>query len=666
LNVLLDFFVSPKDICLDDVTKFATLRQSRFISMHSPGAGGFLALALFLFSHSVNALDLRVIDATTRTPMPGATVQWIAGNATNRVAVDGQGTVSISVSPNHDLRVIARKPGFAPMTMSWPRGKAPAQFELPLPPAQPVGGRIVTESGAPVAGANVVINVPRRLAGPFVNADDLGAKSDTNGSWRCEAVPATASYIEVEISHPDFALQINDASREKLAAAQAHCVMVPVVTLRGRVLDHEGRPVRGAEAAITTDPAMLGGGRGMLETTTDPRGEFQFPRLGLRRHLLGVKADGSAPALQFVDVTNNAPVVEVRLTRGSPLLLRVVDVASNAIAGASVSVDEWPSGLRSTRDNRPARWSYPGWEWNTDRDGRFVWPNAPTGSVAFTITKAGYMRRSLYRVDTSTNEHSVILGPTFSISGKVVDAATGKPIPEFAVDSRFAAVSVFNGKTNVPSGNWYDRNRKQFTGGAFALTFDSPLLHGSRTIHDWQFRVEADGYESALSRVIRDAERGTNIEFRLKPQTIPQIDVASPSDTNRVTAALVAHPKPARYGETITLFVKARVAPGCHIYALEDSGSKIMPTSLTNRPSHFFKPDGPWRGPQPKVKDDGSRTLSGDILFQRRYNIVDQGIGPMFGEKIAVDLTFQVCNEALCWPPETIHLETLINVLASQ
>jgi hypothetical protein len=66
------------------------------------------------------------------------------------------------------------------------------------------------------------------------------------------------------------------------------------------------------------------------------------------------------------------------------------------------------------------------------------------------------------------------------------------------------------------------------------------------------------------------------------------------------------------------------------------------------------------------VKDDGSRTLSGDILFQRRYTIVDQGVGPMPGEKIPVDLTFQVCNEALCWPPETIRLETLLNVVASQ
>src|SRR6185503_1581027 len=105
--------------------------------------------------------------------------------------------------------------------------------------------------------------------------------------------------------------------------------------------------------------------------------------------------------------------------------------ASNNIAGASVSVDEWPFGLRNTRGNSPARWFYPGWEWTTDRDGRFVWPNAPTGTVAFTISKAGYMRKSRHGVDSSTNEQTVTLGPTFSVSGKVLDAATGKLIPEF-------------------------------------------------------------------------------------------------------------------------------------------------------------------------------------------------------------------------------------------
>ena len=633
--------------------------------MHSPGAGGIFALALFLFSHSVTALDLRVIDATARKPVPGATVQWTAGNATNNVPVDGQGTVSISVPPNQDLRVLARKPGFAPMTMSWPRGQAPAHFDLPLPPAQSVGGRVVTESGEAVAGANVVVNVPHRLAGPFVNVEDLVVKSDTNGLWRCEVVPATAAYMEVEFSHPEFAFHFSEASREQLIAGQARCIMVPVVTLRGRVLDHEGRPFQGIETMITTR-TMLTPGSSTLETTTDAQGQFEFSRLRLHQYLLGIKGDRFAPALQYVQVTTNLVPIEVRLTRGSPLSLRVVDNDGQAISEASIRVDEWPAGLRSTRDNPPGRWSYPGWEWNTDREGRVVWPNAPTGSVAFTISKAGYMRRSLYRVDISTNEHSVTLGPTFSIAGKVLDATTGKLVPEFAINSRFASISSFNGKTNITGGNWYERNRKEFTGGFFVLTFDSPLVIGSRQMHDWQFRVEADGYETALSRVVRDAERGTNIEFRLKPQPVPDIVVAAPSDTNRVTAGIAAHPKPVRYGETLTVFVKVRLAPGFHIYAVDNSGSKNAPTSLTNKTSHFFKPDGPWRGPEPKVQDDGSRTLAGDILFQRRFTVVDQGIGPLHGEKLPVDLRFQVCNEALCWPPETIHLETLISVLASQ
>ena len=34
--------------------------------------------------------------------------------------------------------------------------------------------------------------------------------------------------------------------------------------------------------------------------------------------------------------------------------------------------------------------------------------------------------------------------------------------------------------------------------------------------------------------------------------------------------------------------------------------------------------------------------------------------------KLPVKLRYQVCNEALCWPPENIVLETELEVLASQ
>jgi hypothetical protein len=52
------------------------------------------------------------------------------------------------------------------------------------------------------------------------------------------------------------------------------------------------------------------------------------------------------------------------------------------------------------------------------------------------------------------------------------------------------------------------------------------------------------------------------------------------------------------------------------------------------------------------------------VLFKRRF-VVERGAASKI-HKLSAALRFQVCNEALCWPPETISLETEIEVLPRQ
>jgi cytochrome c biogenesis DsbD-like protein len=189
-------------------------------------------------------------------------------------------------------------------------------------------------------------------------------------------------------------------------------------------------------------------------------------------------------------------------------------------------------------------------------------------------------------------------------------------------------------------------------------------LSGIAQMHDWQFRVEADGYEPGLSRIVRDEERGARLDFRLTPRPLPEISVATPAGAKRVTAGIAVQPQSVRPGDTLTLFVKARVAAGHHIYALEDSGCSNLPTSLDAALRGVLTPDGPWRSPEAKEQNDGSRTLAGDILFQRRF-LVESG-ADVRTCTLPVTVRFQVCNEALCWPPETIPLETKFQVLPRQ
>ena len=134
------------------------------------------------------------------------------------------------------------------------------------------------------------------------------------------------------------------------------------------------------------------------------------------------------------------------------------------------------------------------------------------------------------------------------------------------------------------------------------------------------------------------------------------IAVAEPKGTNRVTATAVFHPQMAAPGETTALLVKLRIAPGHWIYALNDSGSRtLVPTTVMTASEKPFRLVEAWRSSEPKVKSDGSRVYSGEVVFKSRFRIDSSAADRL--QKLPITVRYQVCNEALCWPPATISLE---------
>jgi hypothetical protein len=141
----------------------------------------------------------------------------------------------------------------------------------------------------------------------------------------------------------------------------------------------------------------------------------------------------------------------------------------------------------------------------------------------------------------------------------------------------------------------------------------------------------------------------------------PPITVAKPSDNTRVTAGIAAQPAKATPGETVTVFVKARVAEGHWIYAMEKSRSKSILTRIEDSVPAGFEARGPWRGPAPKVQD-GSRILAGDdLLFERQFRIATR-VEPQKC-KLRFKLEFRVCNDLVCWPQESIDMEAELEIV---
>ena len=566
-------------------------------------------------------LEVRVTDSENGKPLAGAKV--ISQGVTN--ITDGAGR-AMGQGPE----VIVTKSGYAPM-----KGTT---SEFKLLPAEKLSGRVIDTSGKPVSGAAITVIVPGPLTGARFAVEDFPVTSDAEGKWMCDFVPKGSAYVRLEFSHPDF-----DWPEQSISLPTAELKVYRLGTVSGRVLDDSGQTLSGAlvvlgsEHTIQDEPA----------TRTGQDGKFAFPRQRPQKRLIGIDADGWAPTMEMIG-TNFAPI-EVRLNRGKPWRFQVEDDSRRPLAAVKASVAE----LKGT--NRGV-WYYWDRTWETDASGSFVWTNGPHEPCAWNFSKAGLMTQRYRTFNPSNEAIRIRLGPTFSITGTVVDATTGKPIPEFVASSRFASTQRFS-----TAGPWQERQRKAFSGGNFNLSYEEPLLAGSAQMHDWQFRVEADGYEPAVSRVVRDAERGTNLIFELKPQPAPQITLPAPSGKQRVTAALALQPTNAAPGETVMVFIKARIAEGHWIYALDESGSENMPTRIEAKLPRLIGQDGPWRGPEPKLKADGTRTIAGEALFASRLMV--QSYARAGKDKLQFKLEFQVCNELLCWPPESIDMEAELEIV---
>lgn len=144
----------------------------------------------------------------------------------------------------------------------------------------------------------------------------------------------------------------------------------------------------------------------------------------------------------------------------------------------------------------------------------------------------------------------------------------------------------------------------------------------------------------------------------------PPLTVAEPSATNRLVAGALLWPKQARPNEWVTFFVKVRLAPGFHIYALDHSGRATMPSKIIDTLPEALRPQGSWWSTAPKALEDGSRVLTGEVLFQRRLRL--SPAAQPGTNLVAVELQFQICNEAACWPPDKARLKSEFEVLSSK
>ena len=470
-------------------------------------------------------------------PLPGASihVSVVTGEKdfpTDRdIETDAAGVARVELPKTYTLLSLrVRKKPFVALFADWDLAKlvdrkgVPAEYTFRLETGATAGGRLLDEKGQPVAGAKVWVILtndlmPSRSDGHVRYDDRLASRgdevtTDAEGRWRVDNVP---NHPKAELifgaDHPDYIpywpyqtsladgasrdLPADGFSTMALRNGTATLTLKAGGVIRGTVSDPNGKPVRDAIVILGDDSTSR-------TFSTDVDGRFRLPAEAPGRTSLTIIAPGWAPQLRKLDLNPDLPNQHVRMAKGQPVRLRVVDAGGRPVPAASVTLLEWKGSksicLHPYRPKVPEG-GIPG---RTDASGVWEWRAAPAEPVKVRVSAKDFAAVELDVTGGSTDRTVALEAePEHRVTGAVTDAVTGKPIPAFTV----IPVDVFRR-------DWLCAERGNAVAGSagrldfLATRVDIPL----------RLRVEAPGYRTQDGPEFRAGkDAGHKEDFRLTP-----------------------------------------------------------------------------------------------------------------------------------------------------
>ena len=296
-----------------------------------------------------------------------------------------------------------------------------------LEPGAEVEIRVVDGQGKPVEGAviGMVVDFALRSTGLKTDAEGrlrLGGLSFANPQ---QVYSEKEGYLRTELCSLRFR---HDRTAEPLTLVLKRQEEKQLVFFAGRITDIGGNPLEDMSVVCDfSDKTNTGQSRRSL---SDKNG---FYVLGLENpgRVDSLTAGGKGWAAQKKErlvpgINGGFTEVNFVLEPGHWIAGVVVDRAGNPVSGQPIQVD----GL----DSLGHQILLPGESGGatTDELGRFRAEGVPAGKVFLWIMRRGMSNcNAAYEVD---REHRIVLKPEGTISGRVVYAESGKPVPEFTVD----------------------------------------------------------------------------------------------------------------------------------------------------------------------------------------------------------------------------------------
>ncbi len=459
-------------------------------------------------------------------PMSGVKIHrgvWTRKRIPNRnmkYVSDENGEARVDVPKGvYIFRLWARAKGHVPLFAHWeeeekPEESLPPEFTVRLQTGTVIGGIVRNTDGQPIKGVSVDVMLERggqvegRTTPDMWLSEGETPITDAEGRWTLDNIPPSLDLnLRLKFTHPDYVSdrewgESQDHQGVDLKALRSRKATISMrggLLATGIVSDPQGNPVPGAVVVRGDDPYMEVGSQ---EVRTDEQGRYQFPPLPSGPLNITVMAQGWMPTLRKVEIGPGMKPFDFHLEPGKDVRIRFVDSAGMPVPGVYVGIDKWRGGKSLYNHRHPdvIDTRIPG---EADQNGLFRWSWAPGDAVTYQFYKDGFVRHEA-TLAASTGEHIVTLSQVLRISGKVTDAATGRPI---------ANVTAIPVAESAPGRLFTERNGlRTFTDGTY--TIEGGRYHADTS---YRVRIEAAGYRSALSDAVRPGTPSTTRDFQLVP-----------------------------------------------------------------------------------------------------------------------------------------------------
>lgn len=400
-------------------------------------------------------LEGRVLSPSGRA-LPGAEVhlppEGMRRSGYHRAGTDGDGRYVLDSLPPGQLTVEATHPDHGTARRQVELRVGDNSLDITLEGGSEVSGRVIDETGAPVAGAQVILGTPDVF-------QVLRATTQSDGSFRLAAV-ADGSYLARAIKE-GFA----QAERVPVNVDGSSVPGIELRLSRGGVI--VGR-ITGIELSELSRVQLLAwGGRGLAAGgRVEPDGSYRIDHVKEGEWRVRAELPGTglyAEGVARLEPGASEARLDLEMERGLELTGRVRRNGA-PVSGEPLLLD----GPQRTIGE-------------TDAGGRFRFQGLPPGLYSLRLGDRSGGQRHDQSIDLQADRDVTIDLPAGDVTGRVVDAADGSPLVDVTIQLLAADSDAASGRTRSDSR------------GVFVLRGVAEGI--------WRVRAQADGYAFAETTV---------------------------------------------------------------------------------------------------------------------------------------------------------------------